>query len=118
MPVETRHKGTTTTSSSSGKAHMVPPPQPEPGLTKEQMMAPPPIRIPALTNEQLAGGAQFLNIIHFAGLRATDLTKDVKGQTKEILDTLDQLLEQNMTDKSKILNCHIKLKDKASFQPL
>lgn len=96
----------------------MPPPQPEPGMTKEQMMAPAPILIPGRLRDEKAAGARFNNIIHFGGQRAKDLTKDVKGQTQELLQHLDQLLSENMTDKTKIVNCHIFVKDKASFNDM
>jgi enamine deaminase RidA (YjgF/YER057c/UK114 family) len=118
MPVSTRHKDKGSSSSGGGKAHTMPPPQPEPGMTKEQMMAPAPILIPGRLRDEKAAGARFNNIIHFGGQRAKDLTKDVKGQTQELLQHLDQLLSENMTDKTKIVNCHVFVKDKASFNDM
>ena len=45
--------------------------------------------------------------VYLAGVLAKDLNKDVKGQTKEILDEIDRLLAKCGSSKSKVMQCHI-----------
>jgi enamine deaminase RidA (YjgF/YER057c/UK114 family) len=45
------------------------------------------------------------------GVTARDLGKDVAGQTLEVLAQLDELLEQHGTDKTRLLQAQIWLKD-------
>ena len=49
-----------------------------------------------------------------AGQTADDLTQDVKGQTKQILDKIDSILEEAGTDK-KLLTVQIWLSDMRFF---
>ena len=44
-------------------------------------------------------------------MTAKDLSKDVTGQTKEVLDQIDALLETHGTDKTRLLSAQIWLKD-------
>jgi enamine deaminase RidA (YjgF/YER057c/UK114 family) len=46
-----------------------------------------------------------------AGITAADPMKDVKGQTKEILDEIDRLLALCGTDKTKVVSATIWLTD-------
>lgn len=49
--------------------------------------------------------------IYLAGIVAKDLSKDVKGQTREVLDEIDRLLAKCGSSKSKVLQCHIWVTD-------
>jgi enamine deaminase RidA (YjgF/YER057c/UK114 family) len=49
--------------------------------------------------------------VYLAGIVAKDLKKDVKGQTKEIVDDIDRLLAKCGSDKSKILSATIWVTD-------
>lgn len=49
--------------------------------------------------------------VYLAGLVANDVTKDIKGQTQDVLDQIDALLEEAGTDKTRILDAQIWLKD-------
>lgn len=49
--------------------------------------------------------------VYLAGIVAKDLSKDVKGQTREILDEIDRLLAQCGSSKSRVLQCHIWVTD-------
>ncbi len=49
--------------------------------------------------------------VYLAGLVAQDLSKDIKGQTQEVLDQIDALLEEAGTDKTRILEAQIWLSD-------
>jgi enamine deaminase RidA (YjgF/YER057c/UK114 family) len=56
------------------------------------------------------------NVVYLAGQVAANAhTKDVAEQTKDILATIDALLEQAGTDKTRILSATIWLTDMANF---
>ena len=56
--------------------------------------------------------------IYLAGVVAKDLNKDVKGQTKEVLDEIDRLLAKCGSSKSKVLQCHIWVTDIRNRAPM
>lgn len=49
--------------------------------------------------------------VYLAGLVPDDFSKDVKGQTQEVLKKIDALLAEAGSDKSKILSANIWLTD-------
>lgn len=49
--------------------------------------------------------------VYLAGIVAKDLNKDVKGQTREVLEEIDRLLAKCGSGKAKILQCHIWVTD-------
>ncbi|MGE5639414.1 MAG: RidA family protein [Clostridia bacterium] len=49
--------------------------------------------------------------VYLAGIVAKDLKKDVKGQTKEVVDEIDRLLAKCGSNKSKILSATIWVTD-------
>ena len=51
------------------------------------------------------------NTVYLAGIVAKDYNKDVKGQTKEIVDQIDALLAKCGSNKSKILAATIWVTD-------
>ncbi len=53
--------------------------------------------------------------IYLAGEVPDDTTKDVTGQTEEVLAKIEKLLEQAGSDKSKILSAQIFLPDMKDF---
>ena len=55
------------------------------------------------------------NTVYLAGQVATDPTKDVAGQTREVLDAIDRLLAEAGTDKTQILTATIYLADISTF---
>jgi enamine deaminase RidA (YjgF/YER057c/UK114 family) len=54
---------------------------------------------------------EYHGFIFTQGLVARDLTQDTAGQTRDILAQLDELLEQHGTDKTRLLQTQIWLKD-------
>lgn len=54
------------------------------------------------------------NLVHLAGQLASDLSLDIKGQTQQTLDYIDQFLADAGTDKSHILSVMIFIKDIAT----
>ena len=55
------------------------------------------------------------NTVYLAGQVAADPTKDVQGQTREVLAAIDQLLTEAGTDKTQILSATIYLADIDAF---
>ena len=51
------------------------------------------------------------NLVHLAGQLAEDLSLNIRGQTQQTLDLIDQFLADAGTDKSHILSVMIFLKD-------
>ncbi|MGE0153401.1 MAG: RidA family protein [Reyranellaceae bacterium] len=55
------------------------------------------------------------NTVYLAGVVADDVKADTAGQTKQILDKIDRLLQAAGTDKSKLLSAQIWVTDMRSF---
>lgn len=55
------------------------------------------------------------NTVYLAGQVAADPTKDVPGQTREVLAAIDALLAEAGTDKTHILSATIYLADISTF---
>jgi len=56
--------------------------------------------------------------VYLAGIVAKDLAKDVKGQTREILDDIDRLLAKCGSNKSKVLAATIWVTDIRNRAPM
>jgi enamine deaminase RidA (YjgF/YER057c/UK114 family) len=59
----------------------------------------------------LAKAVEYHGFVYLQGVTADDLSKDVRGQTKEVLATIDQLLETHGTDNTRLLQAQVWLKD-------
>ena len=53
--------------------------------------------------------------IYLAGQVAADMTRDIIGQTEEVLGSIDRLLAEAGSNKTKILSAQIFLPDMADF---
>lgn len=62
-------------------------------------------------NKVLAKAVEFHGFVYCQGVTASDLSKDITGQTKEVLASIDAILETHGTDNSRILQAQIWLKD-------
>lgn len=62
-------------------------------------------------NKILSQAVEYHGFVFCAGVTAKDLSKDVTGQTKEVLEQIDALLEEHGTDKTRLLSAQIWLKD-------
>jgi enamine deaminase RidA (YjgF/YER057c/UK114 family) len=62
-------------------------------------------------NKILAKAVEFHGFVYLQGLTAKDSSKDIKGQTAEVLAQIDALLEVHGTDKTRLLQAHIWVKD-------
>lgn len=58
------------------------------------------------------------NTVYLAGVVAKDLKKDVKGQTREVLDEIDRLLAKCGSGKSKVLSATIWVTDIRNRAPM
>lgn len=59
----------------------------------------------------LSKAVEFHGFVWLQGCTATHLDKDVRGQTRETLEAIDALLEAHGTDKTRLLQAQIWLKD-------
>ena len=59
----------------------------------------------------LARAVEYHGFVFTQGVVAADTTRDVRGQTRSVLDQIDALLEQHGTDKTRLLQAQIWLKD-------
>ena len=59
----------------------------------------------------LAKAVEFHGFVFLQGVTAQDLSKDITGQTEEVLAQIDSLLEIHGTDKTRLLQAQIWLKD-------
>ena len=57
----------------------------------------------------------FNGIAHLSGQIPLDASKDIKGQTREVLEEIDRVLSKLGTDKSKLLQAQIFLKSMSEF---
>jgi enamine deaminase RidA (YjgF/YER057c/UK114 family) len=53
--------------------------------------------------------------VYLAGQIAEDGTQDIRGQTAQVLASIDKLLSEAGTDKAHILRCQIFIKDLGDF---
>jgi len=63
------------------------------------------------SNQILSGAVEYHNFVFLAGMTADDMTQDVVGQTKQVLAKIDAALEANGTDKTRLLQAQVWLKD-------
>jgi enamine deaminase RidA (YjgF/YER057c/UK114 family) len=59
----------------------------------------------------LAKAVEYHGFVYLQGVTAKDPSKDIKGQTTEVLAQIDELLERHGTDKTRLLQAHIWVKD-------
>ena len=62
-------------------------------------------------NAVLAKAVEYHGFVFVQGMTATDLSKDITGQTEECLRDIDAVLETHGTDKTRLLQAQIWLKD-------
>ncbi|MCE2989512.1 MAG: RidA family protein [Burkholderiales bacterium] len=65
--------------------------------------------------KRLSEAAIYNNTVYLAGQVAEDATQDITGQTKQVLVSIDKLLAEAGTDKSKLLQVTIFIADMADF---
>ncbi len=62
-------------------------------------------------NAVLSKAVEYHGFVYCQGVTAKDLSKDITGQTHEVLDGIDAILETHGTDKTRLLQAQIWLKD-------
>jgi enamine deaminase RidA (YjgF/YER057c/UK114 family) len=62
-------------------------------------------------NKVLAKAVEFHGFVYLQGVTAKDANKDIKGQTAEVLAQIDDILEHHGTDKTRLLQAQIWVKD-------
>jgi enamine deaminase RidA (YjgF/YER057c/UK114 family) len=65
--------------------------------------------------KRMSQAVVYNNTAYLAGQVADDTNQDVAGQTRQVLASIDALLKEAGTDKSKILSATIVLADMATF---
>ena len=66
----------------------------------------------------LSNAVEHGNTVYLAGVLAKNLDKDVKGQTREVLDEIDRLLAKCGSHKSKLLQAQIWVTDIRNRAPM
>lgn len=62
-------------------------------------------------NKVLAKAVEYHGFVYVQGVTAKDVHKDIVGQTHEVLDQIDAILETHGTDKTRLLQAQIWVKD-------
>ena len=62
-------------------------------------------------NKILAKAVEYHGFVYLAGMTADDTSQDVTGQTTQVLAAIDAALETHGTDKTRMLQAQIWLKD-------
>ncbi len=62
-------------------------------------------------NKVLSKAVEYHGFVYLQGLTARDTSRDIKGQTAEVLEQIDELLETHGTDKTRLLQAQIWVKD-------
>ncbi len=62
-------------------------------------------------NKILAQAVEYHNFVYVQGVTAKDTGRDVRGQTTEVLAEIDRILEEHGTDKTRLLQAQIWVKD-------
>ncbi len=74
-----------------------------------------------MTIERIRPGSRFAaavchqGVVYLAGQVASDPTEDVAGQTRQVLATIDRLLADAGTDKTRVLQATVYLADMGDF---
>ena len=66
----------------------------------------------------LSKAVEYHGFVYLQGVTAKDTSKDIKGQTKEVLDEIDRLLGKCGSNKSKVLQAQIWVTDIRNRAPM
>ena len=59
----------------------------------------------------LSKAVEYHGFVYLQGVTARDLNQDIKGQTKDVLEQIDTLLEEHGTDNTRLLQAQIWVRD-------
>ena len=62
-------------------------------------------------NKILSKAVEYHGFVYLQGFTAKDVTKDIKGQTAEVVAQIDEALEIHGTDKTRLLQAQVWVKD-------
>lgn len=62
-------------------------------------------------NKILSKAVEYHGFVYLQGFTAKDTSKDIRGQTAEVLAQIDAALETHGTDKTRLLQAHVWVKD-------
>ena len=62
-------------------------------------------------NKILSKAVEYHGFVYLQGVTANDTSKDIKGQTADVLAQIDAMLEHHGTDKTRLLQAIIWVKD-------
>ncbi len=62
-------------------------------------------------NKILSRAVEYHGFVFLQGVTARDMSGDIKGQTADVLDQIDRLLETHGTDNTRLLQAQIWVKD-------
>ena len=68
--------------------------------------------------KRLSEAAVFNGGVYLAGQVADDVEQDIKGQTAQVLACIDRLLQENGSDKTRIVQCLIYIADMSMFHDM
>lgn len=63
------------------------------------------------SNKILSSAVEYHNFVFLAGMTADDLSQDITGQTRQVINKINAALEANGTDNTRLLSAQIWLKD-------
>jgi enamine deaminase RidA (YjgF/YER057c/UK114 family) len=86
-------------------------------IKKPRMLPPPPVRM-GIEGSNAQSVVVANQIIYLAGQMAKDFSKDFEGQAQQVFQQIEKLLEQSMSDKTKIIRTDIFLKDPKDYPKL
>ena len=69
-------------------------------------------------NPVLAKAVEYHGFVYTQGVVASDTSGDIAAQTQDVLNQLDTLLETHGTDKTRLLQAHIWLKNMADREAM
>jgi enamine deaminase RidA (YjgF/YER057c/UK114 family) len=69
-------------------------------------------------NPVLSKAVEYHGFVYTQGMVAADLTKDITGQTEDVLAQIDEVLELHGTDKTRLLQAQIWVKHIADREAL
>ena len=67
------------------------------------------------SNQVMSAVSIFNKVVYLSGQVPKNTQQDIIGQTQEILATIDQLLLEANTDKSRLLSAHVYIKNLEDF---